>query len=178
MQRAETVARDWLKGLGVLTAGTMPRREGEDRLAAYAPLLAAEFPREAFVPASLSAIAKQCKFFPNYGEVATLLSAWWKENRPIPRQIAAPIPEPRTPPTEEEKAAVDAAVEELFRSMGMRRPAAPLPAYSPSAPASRPPAVMSDKALLAAYEQAGPAGAVRAAGLRAKLGTPAPGVRV
>lgn len=90
--------RDWLKALGSLCAGAASPSDASSKIAAYAPLLAADYPQAAFGPASLAAIARQCKFFPSYAELCEHLSAWWKENRPKPE--AAPAlysPNRRTP---------------------------------------------------------------------------------
>lgn len=78
---AKTV-RDWLKALGVLCADNQPERQASAKLAAYAPLLAIEFPAKAFTPASLRAIAAKCKFFPAYAELVELLGEWQRENQP------------------------------------------------------------------------------------------------
>ena len=88
--------RDWLKALGSLAACALTAKEFDARISAYVPLLATDFPRSAFGPASLAAIARQCKFFPAYAELCDLLSAWWREHRPPPRDPALEGPETRT----------------------------------------------------------------------------------
>lgn len=90
MSSTEAVARDWLKGLGSLTAGTIAPKEADARLAAYATLIVKEFPIAAFSGQSLAAVARQCKFFPSYGELCGYLSEWWRENRPAPVMLSAP----------------------------------------------------------------------------------------
>lgn len=108
--------RNWLKSLGALCAGNLPQAEIEARVSAYAPLLAAEFDAGCFTVSSLAAVARQCKFFPTFGEVCTALAAWWKANRPVTtRLIAGPdsrynIPERRDEPTEHEVEAVHEVV--------------------------------------------------------------------
>lgn len=99
---------DWLKALGALCAGTMTTDEASAKIRAYLPLLHGEYPPEAFTAESLKAVARECKFFPAYGELAVHLTAWWKENRPASQRFAAlPSPEPvhRALPTEAEKIA-------------------------------------------------------------------------
>jgi hypothetical protein len=78
---APKVVRDWLKALGSLTAGSLPGAEVDAKLGTYAPLLAQDFPPSAFCPASLAAVARQCKFFPSYAEICDLLSPWWRAYR-------------------------------------------------------------------------------------------------
>lgn len=90
MSSTEIVARDWLKALGSLTAGTIAPKEAEARLGAYASLIVKEFPIAAFSAQSLAAVARQCKFFPSYGELCGYLSEWWRENRPAPAALPAP----------------------------------------------------------------------------------------
>jgi hypothetical protein len=90
MQNTEIVIRDWLKALGSLTAATLNPQEATARLAAYAPLIAKEFPREAFSTSSLAGVARQCKFFPSYGELCGYLSEWWRENHHAPVALPAP----------------------------------------------------------------------------------------
>ena len=57
----QAVIRDWLKALGTLVAGSLPANESRAKLNLLAPMLAEEFPAGAFTPASLAAVARQCK---------------------------------------------------------------------------------------------------------------------
>lgn len=72
----------WLNDLATLTAGTTPLADSKAKVAALASMLASEYPPEAFSRRSLEHIARQCTFFPSYGELARALSAWWQDNRP------------------------------------------------------------------------------------------------
>jgi hypothetical protein len=81
--------RDWLKALAVLCAANVSKAELSGKLNAYVPMLAQDFDRGAFSPASLAAVARQCKFFPSYAELAEALAPWWRENRPPQRAIAS-----------------------------------------------------------------------------------------
>lgn len=81
MARTDTV-RDWLKALGVLTATSMSPADAKAKIAAYAPMLAAEYADWCFTNASLAACAKALRFFPAYGELAAALSEWRHNNTP------------------------------------------------------------------------------------------------
>lgn len=81
MARTDTV-RDWLKALGVLSAATMSAGDARAKTAAYAPMLASEYPDWCFTPASLAACARAFKFFPAYGEICAALSEWRQNNTP------------------------------------------------------------------------------------------------
>ena len=97
------VVRDWCQALGVLTAVSISRHEAEMKMAAYVPLLMREFTDAAFTQDSLSTVARQCvKGFPTYPELTNALSGWWREHRPTPPALPAPLytqpePEPREP---------------------------------------------------------------------------------
>jgi len=95
MARIEVV-RDWLKGLGTLTAAAMSVEEAVAKLNAFGPFLAEDFADAAFTAASLKAVARQCRYFPTYGELAPLLQAWWDESRP------AVVRDPQGPTEEDE----------------------------------------------------------------------------
>ena len=86
--------RDWLKHLGALIAPSMTEQEFDGRINLLAPELAAEFPTEAYNQESCRAVARECRFFPNYAEACTHLSAWWRQHRFIP------WPPPHTPAAE------------------------------------------------------------------------------
>lgn len=172
MATHEAAIRDWLKGLGMLCAGQMSVRDAQAKAAAYAPMLAHEFKREVFTPASLTAVARICKFFPSFGELCDALSAWWDVNRPYEPTVPLltgpkpDIPKPRDPPTEAELAAISGITAALKANYGYHR-SRPWP-YREQ-PSSRP-QVLSPERMLAAYERlaaAGyPAAAIRVAMLR------------
>lgn len=84
------IVRDWLKALGSLSAGSLPGAEVDAKLGTYAPLLVQDFPPSAFCPASLAAVARQCKFFPSYAEICDLLSPWWRAYREQLDYVAIP----------------------------------------------------------------------------------------
>lgn len=88
--------RDWLKALGVLVAASMSAEEASSRIDALTPHLAAEFPPGAFCRASLTAVARQCRYFPNLAEACDALAPWWREHRQLPPSLPEPIP--RLPP--------------------------------------------------------------------------------
>lgn len=96
---------------------------------AYLPFLA-EVPAEAFTLASVEAVAMAPKrlHIPDLSEVKGPLLSWWRENRPartaLPTTRRAEPATERAPPTEEEKAAVAAALAP-FRSK--REPANVVP---------------------------------------------------
>lgn len=127
------VVREWCVSLGILTAVSVSRKEAEMKLAAYVPMLM-DFPDAAFTSESLNAVARQCtEGFPTYPILAARLSAWWRDHRPY---VALPAPEPkppRTPPTPEEIAAVEACVAEclaMLRSSAQPiEDRAPIPRY-------------------------------------------------
>lgn len=175
MATAERDVRNWVKALGGLCAGALPQREAEAKATAYAPLLAAEFGAECFTPASLASVARACKFFPSFGEVAAALSAWWQEHRaPDLAKIAGPepadhyerydLPKPRTPPTEAELAAVGEMVAAFRMEVAARHVSAAINAAKPA----RQPRALTDAELLAVWQKAAPNGA-RTQALEAKL---------
>jgi hypothetical protein len=74
--------RKWLSQLGMLTAGaTLSEADAQTKILSYLTLLMDEFPPAAFNQASLNHVAKACKFFPSYAEVAQHLSAWHGERK-------------------------------------------------------------------------------------------------
>lgn len=81
------IIRDWLKALGVLTAGNMSLAEVAAKVAANAALLSA-YPAWAFSPGSLDAMAREFKFFPSYAELSESLRYWARDN--APPQMALP----------------------------------------------------------------------------------------
>jgi len=78
---ADTV-RMWLFALGALCAGSVSEKEANARVNTYAPMLSRQFDQWAFCQRSLEAVARQCKFWPAYGELCEALSAWCRANRP------------------------------------------------------------------------------------------------
>jgi len=142
----------WLNDLTRLTAGSAPPADADERIAAYAGLLADNFPNETvFTRATLEHVAGQCRFFPSYGEVAQLLGAWWKEHRPTPPAL----PPPPAPPERE-----IVSEEQMARNRErVRRVAAELQPPNPPALRAIPvagqslPGHLSDGHLLATYEK-------------------------
>jgi hypothetical protein len=118
------VVREWLVSLGVLAAVSISRQEAEMKLSAFVPMLMREFTDEAFTPDSLSYVARQCKYFPTYGELCGYLSDWWHDNRPRPVAIAPPPPEPEPPPpTPEQLERIHGIVRETSAAMRSSEPA-------------------------------------------------------
>ena len=85
------VARDWLKALGALTAGTMSAAEARAKIGAYQVFMD-QWPAWALTPKSLEYVARQCKFFPAYAELCEHLGAWCKDNRPAQLAIGEDKP--------------------------------------------------------------------------------------
>jgi hypothetical protein len=84
------ISDKWLKSLGTLCAGSMPKAEADLKISAYAGLLAERYDRAAFCGKSLEAVAAQSKFWPSYGEVCDRLDAWWAANKPQQLAISHP----------------------------------------------------------------------------------------
>lgn len=84
MDNKQSAIRDWLKALAVLCASGPNKNELLGKLNAYVPMLAQEFPKEAFSPISLAEVGRKFTFFPSYAELTQALSPWWKEHRPPP----------------------------------------------------------------------------------------------
>lgn len=109
----------------MLTAVSLSHDEAGAKLAVYVPMLMREFGDDrAFTDESLHHVARQCRDgFPPYPVLCAHLSAWWRDNRPmppkplrLPAREAAPPP-PREPPTAEEIAAVHEAVQQCVASL-------------------------------------------------------------
>jgi hypothetical protein len=99
----------WLKALGTLTAAAMSEEVADNKLHAYAPLLAFEFDQSCFCPSSLAYVARGSKFFPTFGEVCALLTQWCREQR----QAAGPaIAAPTDPWGSKVRAEREAAIRE------------------------------------------------------------------
>lgn len=79
----ERQVNDWLALLGRLVASNMTPDEAMQRLRSYTPLLLARFDSRDFNAASREFVARNCKFFPSYGELCDLLDKW-------PRPIEKP----------------------------------------------------------------------------------------
>jgi hypothetical protein len=132
MREVMTV-RDWLKGLGLLTAGNASAKDCQAKASAYGPMLAREFRPEAFTPASLAAVARACKFFPSFGEICNALAAWWEDNRPFEPTVPLltgpkpDIPKPRDPATEAERAYVGGIVRAFAAERRHYQPSRDLP---------------------------------------------------
>lgn len=104
---SETTIQQWLNSLGMLSQINPNQTEFALKAAAFASLLADEFPPQAFTKASLRYVATNAvKGFPTYGELVQFLRKWWQLNMPT----RAAIPAPREPdphePTPQERAAV------------------------------------------------------------------------
>jgi hypothetical protein len=116
--RNQATVRQWCLSLGVLSAVKVSRDEAQIRLATYIPMLMERFPDAAFTPWSLEFVAARAvKGFPTYGELATWLAEWWRDNRPIHNALPPPThryaePE-RQPPTDDERAYVRQRVAEI-----------------------------------------------------------------
>lgn len=81
-QKTYEIVDKWLRSLGVLCAGTMTADEARTRCAAYSGMIAAEFPVAAFTLKSLEAVARECRFFPSYGELVDHLGKFWRDHKP------------------------------------------------------------------------------------------------
>lgn len=110
----------WLTALGVLCAGTMQTEEARLRIAAYAPMLAADFHPSVFTSESMRHVASKCRFFPAYAEVLEHLREWrntfWRDPTaalPPPARERRGPPPPIAPPTPEQIADADAKVAAL-----------------------------------------------------------------
>lgn len=69
---------DWLVSLGQLVASNQPLAEVRERLMAYLPMLVEHYDSRDFNQASREFVARNCKFFPSYGELCGLLDKWPK----------------------------------------------------------------------------------------------------
>jgi hypothetical protein len=113
-QSHDQAVRQWCLSLVVLSAVRISRDEVETKLAAYAGLLAREFPAGAFTADSLAHVAAAAvKGFPTYGELVASLRVWWADHRPLPPMLEPPPPPPPRDPTPEELARIRALVEDM-----------------------------------------------------------------
>jgi hypothetical protein len=133
---------DWLIALGQLVASNQPLAEVRERLMAYLPLLVERYDSRDFNQVSREFVARQCKFFPSYGELCDALDKWPKPAaKPLkPQRQESGIPEGRQPPDEAEIAAVHALVQEAIRGMKAAR-------IPQSRPFSAPPKPLPDVTL-------------------------------
>jgi hypothetical protein len=115
MSRVGTKRGQWFAMLAKLTS-PMESSAAAQAFAAYAPMLAS-FPDDAFTIASLEHVAANCRHgVPTYADLREHLAAWWRDNRPRPTAILGrdtSIPEPRTEPTDAERAYVRSLVANL-----------------------------------------------------------------
>lgn len=119
-QPERDVRVDWLTNLAALVHPMDPPAA----LKAMRPFLALlTLPAAAYCPKSLRHCASALKHVPSYGELDEALGKWWHDHRPWEPDHAAPRLEERTPPTEEEKAHVHAAVASIVAEL--RSSAAP-----------------------------------------------------
>ena len=59
---------------------------------AFLPMLA-DFPSEAFTPASAEAVARKNRFVPSYAQLREALAEWWRDNRAPQRAIGQAKPD-------------------------------------------------------------------------------------
>src|SRR4051812_36178542 len=167
LRPTERQVRDWLAMLGRLVAGSMSADEIGIRLDAYTPELMERYDSRDFDRTSREFVARQCKFFPSYGELCEALDKWPKPAaKPLqqPRQESG-IPEGREPPDEAEIAAVHALVQEAIRGMKAARipqsrpfsaPPKPPPAEPPTAAPGQRPSVVWRQAASPRARRSGP----------------------
>ena len=105
------VAKRWLVSLAQLTAVRLSHDEISAFIETTTPMLAMRFPNEALTPPSLEHVASQCKYLPSYGEIVPLLREHWRQHRPLPLTLPAPVH--RHEPTEEERTHVARVTAEL-----------------------------------------------------------------
>jgi hypothetical protein len=161
------IVRRWLATLAALVNAPGNPERVATSVAVYIPLLLTAVPIEAFCAESVQHIARRAKdYMPSYGTLADWLEGWWDQHRPdrVARLTVEPaiyrvnIPERRPAPNEAEVAYVGELVATWVRDA------------REDAEALKTGRRMTDSELLAAYEQLGQAGAVRAVALRRKLG--------
>lgn len=118
MKSTDAHVTAFLVRLGTLSAGNMSAADVRSKLEAYVPMLRQEFSAEVFCPDSLAYVAGQCKFFPAYGELCDHLRSWWRDNKPFVPALPAPAPEPRIPPTQEERDVIAALTRKAVAAIG------------------------------------------------------------
>jgi len=144
----QLIVRRWLVSLGRLTAVKTTSDEAAEFVDTRTPMLAMRFSDGAFTATSLEAVAAQCKYLPTYGELAEMLSRWWRTNRPMPTAIAAPEPiRQRAEPTPEERAHVARVAAETIAAL--RSSVQPVEDRRPVA------RHMTNEQLVRAYQEAG-----------------------
>lgn len=80
----ERQVADWLLALAPLVAASMPAADARERVKAYVPNLVDRFDSRDFNGSSREFVARNCRFFPSYGELCQLLDKW-------PRPAAKPL---------------------------------------------------------------------------------------
>lgn len=111
------IARRWLADLGRLAAVRSDDQEACNFVDTMAPMLAMRFPNEAFTPASLEAVAAECRFLPCYGQLVPLLRAHWQQHRTLVPRLPAPPIRQRDEPTAEERAYVTRITAETITAL-------------------------------------------------------------
>lgn len=74
MSTDQSIVSKWLKSLGVLVATGMSVTDAKERLSVFVPLLSREFDARFFNAATLTFVARKCKFFPTFSEICEHLS--------------------------------------------------------------------------------------------------------
>jgi hypothetical protein len=143
----QLLARRWLMDLGRLTSVSLSQEAADSFVDTMAPMLAMRFPNEAFTPASLEAVAADCRYLPAYGELVPLLRTHWHQHRQLPPMLPAPPIRQRTEPTEEERAYVARVTAETIAAI--RSSAQPVEERRPAA------RCFSSEQLVQAYRRAG-----------------------
>ncbi|WP_341702602.1 hypothetical protein [Ferrovibrio sp.] len=109
----------WLVSLGTLSAGRMSLEEARTRATGYADLLSDDFEAGCFTRGSLKRVAARYTWFPSFAEVTEALMVekrrLWKERERLKR-LANPPParQERKPPTPEQRARVQAVLDEFL----------------------------------------------------------------
>ena len=177
----------WLVRLGRICAAPkdVSLADVQAMVADYVPLLADALPNGAFTEASFGHVAERCTFFPAYAELFGHLRAWWRDNRPYPLALPAPREPDRPQPTEQDLAAVSAAVAECVAALSEAVERKSASARPGATAAPRRVLCHSDELLLVNYRKLaaedGPsagAAAVRVAMLERKLADAIPNLRV
>lgn len=118
--------KEWIGMLARMASPVDPVKATQAMLH-YVPLLS-DMPDEAFNAASLEAVAMAPRrlHIPDLREVKEPLAAWWRENKPRPRAIAAPVVADEQPEVSaEERAAVAARLRAFLSEMAPKEPERP-----------------------------------------------------
>jgi hypothetical protein len=111
---------DWLLALAKIVPANplVPDAGGVIRHYAEMILVGERYDSRDFNNQSREFVARQCKFWPGYADLCDALDRWPKPAAgPLRKPPESAIPETRTPPTEEEKAAVHELVLQIARNM-------------------------------------------------------------